>query len=104
MFPRGSWVRHRRSLVYQDLKVGRQRMCRRVGTKATGLPAPIVVPPREELVCSRRGCEPWSDLSVEPRLLLMRVVHRHERTETVRTHVAGNDQEIAWRDVRQEPV
>jgi hypothetical protein len=34
----------------------------------------------------------------------MRIVHRHERTETVRTHVTGNDQEIAWRDVRQEPV
>jgi hypothetical protein len=34
----------------------------------------------------------------------MRIVHRHERSETVRANVAGDDQEIAWRDVWQEPV
>lgn len=34
----------------------------------------------------------------------MRIVSRREWTEAVRTDVARNDQEIAWRDVRQEPV
>jgi hypothetical protein len=55
-------------------------------------------------VCGRRGCEPWSNFSIEPCLLLLRVVHRHERSEPVRANVTGDDQEIAWRDLRQEPV
>jgi hypothetical protein len=40
---------------------------------------------------------------VKPRLLI-RVVHRHERPETVRADVASDDQEIARRNVGQEPV
>ena len=34
----------------------------------------------------------------------MRIVHRHERPEPIGTEVAGDDQEITWRDVRQEPM
>ena len=52
-----------------------------------------------------RARSPATDeLPIEPGLLLMRVVHRHERPEPVRADVAGDDQEIAWRDVWQEPV
>jgi hypothetical protein len=101
---RGFWADHRGAFVHEDLKIRRTCDCRRVSTKATGLSAPIVVSPREDLVCGRRGCEPWSNLSIEPCLLLMWVVHCHERSEPVRTNVTGDDQEIAWRDVRQEPV
>ena len=42
--------------------------------------------------------------SGQPRLLLIRVVDRHERPETVWADVASDDQEIARRNVRQEPV
>jgi hypothetical protein len=55
-------------------------------------------------VCGRGGCEPWSNLSIEPCLLLMRVVDCHEGSEPVRANVAGDYQEIAWRYLRQEPV
>ena len=41
---------------------------------------------------------------VKPRLLLIRVVDRHERPETVRADVASDDQEIARRNVGQEPL
>lgn len=101
---RGSWARHRCAFVYEDLKIRRTCDCRRVSVKTTGLSAPIVVPPREELVCGRCCCEPWSNLSIEPCPLLMRIVHRHEGSEPVGANVAGDDQEITWRDVGQEPV
>ncbi len=41
---------------------------------------------------------------IEPGLLLMRIVPRHERSEPVRADVARHDQEIASRDRRQKPV
>ena len=51
-----------------------------------------------------RGGEPGPYGPVKQRLLLIRVVHRHERPETVRADVAGDDQEIARRNVGQDPV
>ena len=51
-----------------------------------------------------RGGEPWSYGPIEPRLLLIRVVHCHERAEPVGADVASDDQEIAWRHVGQEPM
>jgi hypothetical protein len=41
---------------------------------------------------------------IEPFPLQMRVVHRHEWPESIRADVACDDHEIAWRNVRQEPV
>ena len=55
-------------------------------------------------MCGRRTRKPWPNLPIEPRLLLMRIVHRHERPEPVRADVAGDDQEIASWNVWQEPV
>ena len=90
--------------VHEDLEIGRSRVRRRVRAEAAHLPAPVVIAPREQLVCRRRGGEPPPYGPVEPRLLLIRVVDRHERPETVRADIAGDDQEIARRDIRQEPV
>jgi hypothetical protein len=61
------------------------------------LTTPVLIPPCEELLRSRRGSQPRSDLLIEPGLLLVGVVHRHERPEAVRAHVTGHDQEIARR-------
>ena len=94
----------RRPFVHEDLKVGRSRVRRRVRAEAAHLPAPVVIAPREELVCRWRGGEPGPYGPVKPRLLLIRVVDRHERPETVRADIAGDDQEIARRNVGQEPV
>ena len=55
-------------------------------------------------MCRRRGGEPGPYGPVKLCLLLTRVVHRHERPETVRANVAGDDQEIARRNVGQEPL
>ncbi len=55
-------------------------------------------------MCRRRACKPRSYVPIEPRLLLIRFMDRHEWAEAVRTHVAGDDHEIAWRNLRQEPV
>jgi hypothetical protein len=63
-----------------------------------------VIAPREQLVPGWRSRQPGTGLSIEPRLLLIRIVLSHERSKTVRAHVAGHDQEIAWRDIRKEPV
>ena len=52
----------------------------------------------------RRARKPRPNLPIEPHLLLMRIVHRHEWPESVRTHVASDDDEIAWRNIWQEPV
>lgn len=52
----------------------------------------------------RRSRQPRSDLPIEPGLLLVGIVYRHERPEAVRAHVTGDDHEIAWRDVGKEPV
>jgi hypothetical protein len=79
-------------------------MRRRVRAEAAHLPAPVVIAPREQLVCRRRDGKPRPYGPVKPRLLLIRVVDRHERAETVRADVASDDQEIARRNVRQEPV
>jgi hypothetical protein len=92
------------TLVHEDLKIGRSSVGRRVQVEAAHLPAPVVIAPREELVCRWRGGEPGPYGPVKPRLLLIWGVHRHERPETVRTHIASHDQEMAWRDIRQEPV
>ena len=51
-----------------------------------------------------RSRQPWTDFPIEPCLLLIGIVHGHKRPKAVRAHVTGHDQEIAWRDVRQEPV
>ena len=51
-----------------------------------------------------RGSEPRPYGPVKPRLLLIRVVDSHERPETVRADVAGDDQEIARRNVGEESV
>ena len=50
------------------------------------------------------AARPWPYDPVKPRLLLIRVVDSHERPETVRADVAGDDQEIARRNIWQEPV
>ena len=63
--------------------------------ETAGLTTPVVVSPCEELVRGGRSRQPRSDLSIEPRLLLMRIVDGHERPEAVRAHVTGHDQEIA---------
>ena len=55
-------------------------------------------------MCRWRGGEPGPYGPVKPRLLLIRVVDSHERPETVRADIAGDDQEIARRNVGQEPV
>jgi hypothetical protein len=51
-----------------------------------------------------RSGEPRTDVAVEPCLLLKWIVCRHERPEPIRTEVAGDDQEIALRNVWQESV
>ena len=51
-----------------------------------------------------RGGEPGPYGPVKPRLLLIRGMDRHERPETVRADLASDDQEIARRNVGQEPV
>ena len=94
----------RRPFVHEDLKIGRSRVRRRVRAEAAHLPAPVVIAPREELVCRWRGGEPGPYGPVKPRLLLIRVVDRHERPETVRADIASDDQEIARRNIGQEPV
>jgi hypothetical protein len=58
----------------------------------------------EQLVGSRRARQPRTNTPIKPGLLLIGVVPRHERPEAVRTDVARHDQEIALRDVWQEPV
>ena len=75
-----------------------------VRAKAAHLPTPVVISPRENLVGRRRARKPRPNRPIEPRLLLMRIVHRHEWAEAVRAHVAGNDHEIARRNLRQKPV
>ena len=97
-------ARDRGSLVHENLKVRRAGVRRRVRTKAAGLTTPVVVPPREQLVRGGRGGQPRSNLLIEPGLLLIGIVHHHERPEAVRAHVAGHDHEIAWRDFRKKPV
>lgn len=59
---------------------------------------------REKFVRGRRARKPRPHVPIEPCLLLMWIVSCHEWPEAVRTDVARNDQEIARRDVRQEPV
>jgi hypothetical protein len=51
-----------------------------------------------------RGSQPRSNPLIEPGLLLTGIVHRHERPEAVRAHVAGHDHEVASRDFRKKPV
>ena len=63
-----------------------------------------MIAPREELVLGGRIRQPRTDLPIEPCLLLIGIVHRHERPETIRAHVTGDDQKIAWGDLWQEPV
>jgi hypothetical protein len=60
--------------------------------------------PCKELVRGGRSRQPRSHLPIEPGLLLIGIVHGHERTEAVRAHVASHDQQIAWRDVWKKPV
>jgi len=55
-------------------------------------------------VSGGRSRQPRSDLSIEPRLLLMWIVDGHERSEAVRAHVTGHDQEIARWNVWKKPV
>jgi len=50
------------------------------------------------------GGEPGPYGPVKPRLLLIRIVDSHERPETVRADVAGDDQEIAGRNAGQKSV
>jgi hypothetical protein len=88
----------------KDLKVRRLCVRRRVGAKAAGLPAPVVIAPREQLVPGGRSRQPGTGLPIEPRLLLIRIVLGHERSKAVRAHIASHDQEIAWWDIRKEPV
>ena len=77
------------------------------GVEVIGDRGDVVVLSADEhwpLVGRRRGGEPGPYGPVKPRLLLIRVVDRHERPETVRADIAGDDQEIARRNVGQEPV
>jgi hypothetical protein len=60
----------------------------RVIAKVAQLPTPVVISPREDLVCRRRGGEPGPFGPVKPRPLLIRVVDRHDRPETVRADIA----------------
>ena len=48
--------------------------------------------------------EPWANGSIEPGLLLLRGVHRQKGPEAIRAHIAGDDQEIARWDFREEAV
>lgn len=96
--------RHGRLFINQDLHVRRARMFWGVGAKATRLPAPVMIAPRQNLVRRGRVRQPRTNLLVEPSLLLMRIVPCHERAEAVRADIASNDQEIARRDVRQKSV
>ena len=90
-------------LVDEDLKAGRC-LSRSVAVKAACLATPGVIAPGQELVGGGYLGKPRSHMSIEPRSLLLGGVHRPKGPESIRAHIARDDQEVARGDVRQVAV